>query len=102
MSTRNLIIGVLLAIACFCAVYVAVIRQPGVVTSGSSGQTATSESSGTTVAPKPKPFLEGWEKPAATLILSGEMRGYLEPCGCTAGQHGGLGRRADLIKKLEA
>ena len=101
MSTRNLIIGALLAVAGFCAVYVVVTGQP----SGTSGQSATSDAPGTTTAakptPKPKPFLEGWAKPAATLVLSGEMRGYLEPCGCTAGQHGGLGRRADLIESLE-
>ncbi len=35
------------------------------------------------------------------VILSGEQIGYLEPCGCTAGQKGGLGRRLDLIHKLE-
>ena len=105
MSTRNLIIGVLLAIAGFSAVYVVVTRQTA-VTPGTSGQSASNPSTGTTTTdskpkPKPKPFLDGWEKPAATLVLSGEMRGYLEPCGCTAGQHGGLGRRADLIQSLE-
>ena len=38
--------------------------------------------------------------PAAVLVVSGEQNGYLQPCGCTDGQLGGLGRRYDLIAKL--
>lgn len=38
--------------------------------------------------------------PDASLLLSGQQFGYLEPCGCTAGQSGGLGRRADLMNRL--
>src|SRR4051794_27348604 len=33
--------------------------------------------------------------PAGVLIISGEQDGYLQPCGCTQGQLGGLGRRYD-------
>ncbi len=40
--------------------------------------------------------------PAAVLVVSGEQNGYLQPCGCTDGQLGGLGRRYDLIEKLRA
>ncbi|WP_169976760.1 multiheme c-type cytochrome [Tautonia rosea] len=36
----------------------------------------------------------------AVLIVSGQQYGYLEPCGCTEGQTGGLGRRADLMNQL--
>lgn len=45
-----------------------------------------------------------WSKtpPAAVLVVSGEQNGYLQPCGCTDGQLGGLGRRYDLIEKLRA
>ncbi len=45
-----------------------------------------------------------WSKtpPAAVLVVSGEQNGYLQPCGCTDGQLGGLGRRYDLIDKLRA
>lgn len=51
--------------------------------------------------PPPKPLLKDWPKPAVALMLSGEMHGYMEPCGCSLTQSGGLARRADLLKKLE-
>jgi hypothetical protein len=38
--------------------------------------------------------------PAGILLISGEQQGYLQPCGCTDGQLGGLGRRYDLVEKL--
>ena len=34
------------------------------------------------------------------LVISGEQNGYVEPCGCTAGQRGGLARRLDLVDRL--
>lgn len=52
-------------------------------------------------APAAEPLFEGWEQPQAVLVLTGEQHGYLEPCGCTAGQVGGLGRRADLVHKIK-
>ena len=47
-----------------------------------------------------QPFLEGWEKPAIALLLTGEQHGYLEPCGCSETQSGGMARRADLARVL--
>jgi Cytochrome c554 and c-prime len=47
-----------------------------------------------------RPLFEGWEEPAAVLVLTGEQHGYLEPCGCTERQTGGLRRRADLFRQL--
>src|SRR5262249_43482094 len=38
--------------------------------------------------------------PAAVLIVSGEQEGYLEPCGCSAEQFGGLIRRYDFIERV--
>lgn len=46
-----------------------------------------------------KPFA-GWPTPAAALLISGEQDGYLEPCGCTSGQLGGLRRRFELVERL--
>src|SRR5262245_51192039 len=40
--------------------------------------------------PRVKPLLEGWPAPAVALLLSGEMHGYIEPCGCSLHQLGGL------------
>lgn len=71
--------------------------------SGCTGGSKSSEPSITTpVAAElpPKPFLEGWEKPTAALFLSGEQFGYLEPCGCSLTQSGGLARRASLEAML--
>src|SRR5437868_1497747 len=51
---------------------------------------------------KPAKLFANWPKPAAALIVSGEQLGFLEPCGCSEGQKGGLARRYDLIEKLKA
>jgi hypothetical protein len=59
--------------------------------------TPASESS----APGKKLFAN-WPKPAGAILISGEQLGFLEPCGCTKGQRGGLARRMDLIEKLRA
>jgi len=56
----------------------------------------------TAAHPPPKPLLDGWTKPAVAIVLSGELHGYLEPCGCSATQSGGLSRRADLFRQLAA
>lgn len=51
---------------------------------------------------KDKPPFDGWEKPAAVLLFSGEQHGYVEPCGCSLNQLGGLSRRADLLRQIAA
>src|SRR5690606_17389328 len=50
----------------------------------------------------PPPFLD-WpqEAPSVALVISGQMNGYMRPCGCSAGQHGGLARRAGFIDFLQ-
>ncbi|GIX05131.1 MAG: hypothetical protein KatS3mg114_1000 [Planctomycetaceae bacterium] len=50
--------------------------------------------------PPPPPLLHGWENPAAVVLLSADQMGYLEPCGCSPLQSGGLGRRASLERQL--
>ncbi len=45
-------------------------------------------------------FLASLGKPAAVLVVTGEMNGYTEPCGCTEGQIGGLLRRFDFFEWL--
>ena len=46
----------------------------------------------------------GWPKPEFALVISGELDGYLEPCGCAGleNQLGGLKRRETLLKELTA
>ncbi|TWU14222.1 Perchlorate reductase subunit gamma precursor [Symmachiella macrocystis] len=51
--------------------------------------------------PPPAPIFEGWEKPEFVLCVTGETHGYLEPCGCSETQSGGLSRRADLFRQID-
>lgn len=46
----------------------------------------------------------GWPKPDVALLVTGELDGYLEPCGCAGlqNQKGGLKRRHTLFKELTA
>src|SRR5438874_228415 len=37
-------------------------------------------------------------KPEAVLVLSGQTFGFVQPCGCSRPQMGGLERRANFIK----
>jgi hypothetical protein len=41
-----------------------------------------------------------WRTPDGAILITGEQIGYLEPCGCTAGQSGGLARRMDFVERL--
>ena len=45
-------------------------------------------------------ILNSLGNPAAILVISGEQDGYMEPCGCSEDQEGGLIRRYDLIERL--
>ncbi|QDU79925.1 Perchlorate reductase subunit gamma precursor [Polystyrenella longa] len=67
-----------------------------------SGADETTTATPAPVERPPKPILEGWEKPAVAFILSGEQNGYLEPCGCSDTQSGGMARRADLFAQLKS
>ena len=48
------------------------------------------------------PIFVDWPKPDLAIMISGELDGYIEPCGCTGleNQLGGLKRRHTLIKQL--
>ena len=45
-----------------------------------------------------------WPKPRAVLVITGELDGYIEPCGCTGkeNQKGGLSRRQNFLRALTA
>ena len=52
-----------------------------------------------------RPLFADWptgQAPAAVIVLSGETFGFLQPCGCTSPQTGGLERRANFIASLKA
>lgn len=48
------------------------------------------------------PDYRTWPEPAATLVVTGQQHGYLEPCGCTGldRQKGGVARRFTFIEQL--
>lgn len=50
------------------------------------------------------PIFVDWPKPQVALLFTGEIDGFLEPCGCAGleNQLGGLKRRHTLIRQLEA
>jgi hypothetical protein len=41
-----------------------------------------------------------WPKPTVALLLSGQQHGYLQPCGCSDPQLGGLARRYNFLQIL--
>ncbi|NDC63491.1 MAG: hypothetical protein EBZ59_05780 [Planctomycetia bacterium] len=49
-------------------------------------------------------IFEEWQKPQAVLVVTGELDGYIEPCGCTGkeNQKGGLSRRQNFLRALAA
>lgn len=68
------------------------ISEPYLVTSLSSDEPSAK--------PVVKPQIFPNDKPAAFLVLSGQMHGYMQPCGCSRPQTGGLERRYELIREL--
>lgn len=49
----------------------------------------------------PLPLFQGWrEKPDLVFVLSAQAHGYLQPCGCSSPQYGGLARRHQFIQSL--
>lgn len=64
-------------------------------------ESAAADSSASDESENPKPFCAGWDKPVLTFAVTGQMHGYLEPCGCAEPQYGGIARRADLLRQLK-
>ncbi|MCA9018313.1 MAG: hypothetical protein KDA77_23530, partial [Planctomycetaceae bacterium] len=62
----------------------------------------TASSPKTTVTQStPKPLFKDWPTPALAIVLTGERHGYLEPCGCTQNQTGGVSLLANLFQQIE-
>jgi Cytochrome c554 and c-prime len=49
----------------------------------------------------PAKYFRHWPRPDLALILSGEQNGYLQPCGCSRPQYGGLARRYNFLRVLQ-
>lgn len=50
----------------------------------------------------PQDGFQNWGTPDSVLVLTGEMHGYLQPCGCSYPQFGGLARRYNFIQSLKS
>ena len=64
----------------------------------------TSEAVSETFRQKNGSVFVGWSRPQALLVITGELNGYIEPCGCTGkeNQKGGLSRRQNLLRAVTA
>ena len=101
MSQQRSLTLTALLLLCTCLLYLGCSDDSKEGSGDSGKQTDKSGKDGAkSQAGKPKPLLKGWEKPALALVVSGEVHGYLEPCGCSETQSGGLARRADLFRQL--
>ncbi|MFK7777790.1 MAG: multiheme c-type cytochrome [Gimesia sp.] len=73
--------------------------------SESAGDKKNSTSATTNFVSTPKtstkPLFPDWPAPKLAIVLTGERHGYLEPCGCTQNQTGGVSLLANLFKKIE-
>jgi hypothetical protein len=48
-----------------------------------------------------RPLLfNAWPKPDVALVLSGQAHGFLQPCGCSHPQYGGLARRYNFVEGI--
>ncbi len=89
------LLGVALAATMVLAIGAYALRSgpgPRVVNDCEEQETPTGE-------PNPQEFRK-WEKPLVALVLSGQMHGYVDPCGCSEPQNGGLIRRYNFIQSL--
>ena len=95
-AVRRLLAG-LLAAAGFVVAWVALFRQdPDPPELGAAPEPAKVDK---------QVLFERWpqdRKPDLVLVLSGQMHGYLQKCGCSNPQKGGLERRYNFIESLKA
>lgn len=70
--------------------------------SASSSESAESEkqSDSLPVSNRKREIVSDWPVPKLAILFTGEQQGYLEPCGCSETQSGGISRRADLFRQL--
>lgn len=94
MRVHQLVLGVMFA-ACLAMAGCQPSSKSGSGEGGSTGEKPAP------LPPMPPAPFQDWPQPRAVLLVSGEQRGYFEPCGCSLTQSGGLSRRADLIRHID-
>jgi hypothetical protein len=75
------------------------VEIPAISPPVSLQQASESKTAGDKPATKFDKLLATIGRPAAIAIVSGEMNGYMEPCGCSDDQEGGLIRRYALVER---
>lgn len=81
---------------------VALAARSGLLEAKHTPPTAATPVSETAPALKPALF-HGWNgAPDLALVLSAQMHGYLNPCGCSKPQYGGLPRRYNFMQELRS
>jgi hypothetical protein len=71
------------------------------VTQNGAGQDGTPPHSEYAVSPiNSAQMFAGWNNPDFVLCLTSQTHGYLQPCGCSDPQYGGLARRWQLFETL--
>ena len=50
----------------------------------------------------PGRLFKDWKKPDLVIVVTGQQKGYLLPCGCSKPQVGGLERRYNLLQMIKA
>jgi hypothetical protein len=97
VSRRTLQIGVLVLVGVLGLVMIACWRVPE--------DDPTPHPQGTWQTPSSKAWdtlFSKWEKPDLAFLLSAQQLGYLQPCGCSKPQYGGLTRRYNFLQVLKS
>ena len=85
----------------FALLLVAAVGQAVIAGSPQRGA-GVSDDLATTFRQRNGGVFEGWDDPRAVIVVTGELDGYMEPCGCTGkeNQKGGLSRRHNFLRAL--
>ncbi|MFM7035973.1 MAG: multiheme c-type cytochrome [Planctomycetia bacterium] len=91
-GTRALLVGTAVFLAA-----VAMAAQPDRATGISDSVVETFNKRNGTV-------FDGWQRPRLLLVITGQLDGYIEPCGCSGkeNQKGGLSRRQNFLRAVTA
>lgn len=82
----------------------ATAADPAVQADGASGSTVSGSPEAIAEAEKRNgTIFVNWPKPRFVLVFTGELSGYIEPCGCAGLENlkGGLSRRFSLLKRMQ-
>jgi Cytochrome c554 and c-prime len=104
MAAVGLVAAVLTYVGCSKTYETVEPRKTGESASKPSLEVSKQPPSTDTKAENTPKIIADWsaKPPEGILLISGEQDGYPDPCGCTDGQLGGLGRRCDFHEKLLA